>query len=37
MQFVNRAAARFDELLRGKERPYVEQSLRAIAAGGGVQ
>lgn len=37
MQFVNRAAARFDELLRGRERPYVEQSLRTIAAGGGVE
>lgn len=37
MQFVNRAAARFDELLRSKERPYVEQSLRAIAIGGGVE
>jgi hypothetical protein len=36
MQFVYRAHARFDELLRGRERPYVEESLRAIAAGGGV-
>ena len=37
MQFVYRAAARFDELLRGRERPYVEASLRKIAAGGGVE
>lgn len=28
---------RFDELLRGRERPYVEESLRKIAAGGGVE
>jgi hypothetical protein len=37
MQFVYRAAARFDELLRGRERRYVEESLRTIAAGGGVE
>jgi hypothetical protein len=37
MLFVFRAAARFDELLRGRERPYVEASLRAIAAGRGVE
>lgn len=36
MKFVYQAAARFDELLQGKERPYVEASLRRIAAGGGV-
>ncbi|UGQ45828.1 DUF2515 family protein [Massilia endophytica] len=37
MQFVARAAARFDELLKGAQRPYVEESLRKIAAGGGVE
>lgn len=37
MQFVFRAAARFDELLRSRERSYVEASLRAIAAGRGVE
>jgi hypothetical protein len=37
MQFVKRAATRFEELLRGRERPYVEESLRAIAAGRGVE
>jgi hypothetical protein len=37
MKFVNKAAKRFDELLRGSERPYVEESLRRIAAGGGVE
>lgn len=37
MQFVYRAAARFDELLRGRQRFYVEKSLRAIAAGRGVE
>jgi hypothetical protein len=36
MQFVYEAAARFDELLRSRERPYVEESLRKIGAGGGV-
>jgi hypothetical protein len=36
MQFVYQAADRFDELLRSRERPYVEESLRRIAAGGGV-
>lgn len=37
MKFVNRAAFRFGELLRSKERPYVEESLRAISAGRGVE
>jgi hypothetical protein len=36
MQFVYRAADRFYELLISRERPYVEESLRRIAAGGGV-
>jgi hypothetical protein len=36
MKFVNRAAARFDELLMSRERPYVEESLRVISAGRGV-
>jgi hypothetical protein len=36
MKFVNKAAARFDELLRSGQRPYVEESLRKISAGGGV-
>jgi hypothetical protein len=36
MKFVVKAANRFDELLRGRERPYVEESLHKIAAGGGV-
>lgn len=36
MKFVLRAADRFDELLKGKQRPYVEESLRKISAGGGV-
>jgi hypothetical protein len=36
MRFVYRAADRFNELLKGRERPYVEESLRRIAAGGGV-
>lgn len=37
MKFVYRAAERFDELLRGRQRPYVEESLRKISAGGGVE
>ncbi|WP_206076898.1 DUF2515 family protein [Massilia horti] len=38
MKFVKRAAARFDELLRSsRERPYVEESLRKISTGGGVE
>jgi hypothetical protein len=37
MQFVYRAAARFDELLRSRQRTYVEESLHAIAASGGVE
>lgn len=36
MKFVYKAADRFDELLKGSQRPYVEESLRRIAAGGGV-
>lgn len=36
MQFVLSAARQFHALLHGPERPYVEASLRAIAAGGGV-
>ncbi|QBE62737.1 DUF2515 family protein [Pseudoduganella lutea] len=36
IKFVNRAAARFSELLRGKERPLVEKSLQIISSGGGV-
>jgi hypothetical protein len=36
MKFVYKAADRFNELLRGRERPYVEESMRKIAAGGGV-
>jgi hypothetical protein len=36
MPFVLAAAGQFHELLYGPERPYVEASLRAIAAGGGV-
>lgn len=37
MKFVNQAAARFDELLRSSQRHYVEESLRTIAAGRGVE
>jgi hypothetical protein len=36
MQFVNRAAERFNQLLNSPERPRVEESIRAIAAGGGI-
>jgi hypothetical protein len=36
MTFVLEAARQFDGLLRGSERPYVEASLRTIAAGGGI-
>jgi hypothetical protein len=36
MQFVRQAADRFNQLLNSPERPLVESSLRAIAAGGGV-
>jgi hypothetical protein len=36
MQFVLGAARQFHALLHGPERPYVEASIRAIAAGGGV-
>lgn len=35
MEFVLQAATRFDELLRSSQRPYIEQSLRTIAAGQG--
>jgi len=37
MKFVYRAADRFDELLKSNQRPYVEESLRKISAGGGVE
>jgi hypothetical protein len=37
MKFVYRAADRFDQLLRSQQRPYVEESLRKISAGGGVE
>jgi hypothetical protein len=36
MKFVLAAAEQFHRLLHGPERPYVEASIRAIAAGGGV-
>jgi hypothetical protein len=36
MKFVIQAADRFDELLRSRQWPYVEASLRKIAAGGGI-
>lgn len=36
MQFVLAAARQFHNLVNGPERPYVEASMRAIAAGGGV-
>jgi hypothetical protein len=36
MRFVLRAAEQFDKLLNGAERARVEESIRAIAAGGGV-
>jgi hypothetical protein len=36
MQFVLTAARQFHALLHGAERPYVEASIRAISAGGGV-
>ena len=36
MRFVLAAAKQFHQLLYGPERPYVEASIRAIAAGGGV-
>jgi len=36
MQFVLAAAKQFHRLLNGPERPYVEASIRAIAAGGGI-
>jgi hypothetical protein len=37
MPFVFKAASRFDELLHSDQRGQIEQSIRAIAAGGGVQ
>jgi len=36
MEFVLAAARQFHKLLHSPERPYVEASIRAIAAGGGV-
>lgn len=36
MPFVLAAASQFHQLLHGPERPYVEASIRAIAAAGGV-
>jgi hypothetical protein len=36
MIFVEQAAMRFDELLKGGQRRQVEESLRLISAGGGV-
>ncbi|THC45673.1 DUF2515 family protein [Massilia sp. Mn16-1_5] len=36
MPFVLAAANQFHQLLHGPERPYVEASIRTIAAGGGV-
>jgi hypothetical protein len=36
MKFVLGAAEQFNKLLNGPERPRVEESIRAIAAGGGV-
>ncbi len=37
MPFVLKAAARFDQMLNGSDRSNLEQSIRDIAAGGGVQ
>jgi hypothetical protein len=37
MKFVLRAADQFNKLLNSPQRPRVEESIRAIAAGGGVQ
>jgi hypothetical protein len=37
MKFVYKAAERFAELLSGSQRPYVEESLRKISAGGGIE
>jgi len=36
MKFVLGAADQFNKLLNGQERPRIEESIRAIAAGGGV-
>lgn len=37
MKFVLGAADRFNKLLNGPQRPRIEESIRAIAAGGGVE
>lgn len=37
MKFVLAAAEQFHRLLHGPERPSVEASIRAIAAGGGIE
>lgn len=37
MKFVIRAAGKFDNLLQGKNRPLVDESLQVIASGGGVR
>lgn len=37
MPFVLKAAARFDEMLHNLNRPVLEQSIKDIAAGGGVR
>ncbi|MGJ9416901.1 DUF2515 family protein [Massilia sp. CMS3.1] len=37
MLFVNQAARQFNQLLNSPERPRVEESIRAIAAGGGIK
>lgn len=36
MRFVYRAAGQFHKLLNGPQRPRIEESIRTIAAGGGV-
>ena len=36
MKFVNHAAEQFNNLLNGPERPRIEDSIRTIAAGGGI-
>jgi hypothetical protein len=36
MKFVLRAAGQFNKLLSGPERLRLDESIRAIAAGGGV-
>ncbi|MDE9500339.1 hypothetical protein KKJ22_21650, partial [Xenorhabdus bovienii] len=37
MEFVYKAATRFDEMLRGDERSVVTESLKEIASNGGVK